>query len=80
MMGMRTHDEPSVPCSGSRCRTFRLLFGSHVEERLEVLTELLFLRDRRLGAGPEEHGCCCEVLGGLFGNGYPKNTADDVAA
>jgi hypothetical protein len=26
-----------------RCQTFRLLLGDHIEERQEVLTELLFL-------------------------------------
>jgi hypothetical protein len=60
-------------------RTFYLLLGSHVEEHLEVLTELLFLQGHRLRAGPEEHGRCSEVLGGPFGNRSPMDIANDAA-
>jgi hypothetical protein len=60
-------------------RTFCLLLRSRAEERLEVLTELLFLWGRQLGASPEEHGRCSEVLGGLFHDGTPMNVTNDAA-
>jgi hypothetical protein len=63
-----------------RCRTFHLLLGNHVEERLEVRTELLFLRGCWLQAGPKEYDCCSEVQGGSFGDGSPVNVVDDAAA
>jgi hypothetical protein len=66
-----------VPRAG-RSRTFHLLLSGHVEERLEVLTELLFLWGRRLAAGTEKQGHRGEVLGGLFGNESPVNVADDT--
>jgi hypothetical protein len=49
-----------------------------VEERLEVLTELLSFQGHRLRAGPEEHDCCSEVLGGPFGDRSPVNIIDDA--
>jgi hypothetical protein len=58
------------PClAAPRRRTFLLLLGDHVEEHLQVLTKLLFLRGGWLEAGLEEYGRCSEVLGGPFGDG-----------
>jgi hypothetical protein len=55
-----------------RHRIFHLLLGGHVEERLQVLTELLFLQDRLLGADTEEYN--------YFGDGSPVNIVNDEVA
>jgi hypothetical protein len=56
------------------------LLGGHVEEHLEVLTELLFHRGRRLRTIPEEYGHHSEVLAGPFGNGSLVKIVDYATA
>jgi hypothetical protein len=72
----RTRGESSVICPGPTPRgagmpNFLHVSRRHVEEHLEVLTELLFLLGCRLGASLEEYGRCGEFMGGLFSDGVP---------
>jgi hypothetical protein len=82
-MGVRTRVELTTRGSSS-CfppsgrRALHLLGSSRVEERLKVLTELLFLWGHRLRAGSEDYSRCSEVLRGLFGNDSPMNIIVDA--